>query len=349
MNVYFQNVCLMLNPNNYAFDARSAKGMQLQERWTYTPAPDEAGDYPLTIEVRDASNKIVARGGTTVHVAQPRAGTAGIATLLMIGASLTERSIYPQHVFDLSVRDPYVLLKLVGSRGPDNMPPHGELRHEGYSGWTAEAFATRPQGILSRSGYYKGAETGSPFVYQDAQGRPVLDFKRYCDEFNAGKAPDFVTIQVGINDTWSATDETIDQRLDGMLSYYDQLVEMIHKVRADTKVGVFLVNPPSVSQDGFRNYKGSARQTRWQARRNQHRVVERLIAKYGSREREHIYLMPIYLNLDTENGYPTATSPVNSHSEQTVIRVSNGTHPNEAGYRQIGDVIFCWLKSMLDH
>lgn len=44
-----------------------------------------------------------------------------------------------------------------------------------------------------------------------------------------------------------------------MLGYYDQPVVMIHKVRQETKIGVFLINPPSVSQDGFRNYRGPGR------------------------------------------------------------------------------------------
>lgn len=345
-NIYFENICLMLNPADYTFDVRSPKGLQLQERWSYTPEADEAGEYPLMIEVRDASNKVVGRGTTTVRVAPPQAGTKGYATLLMTGASLTERSVYPRHVLDLSIRDPYVLLKFVGSRGPNNLPPTGELRHEGYSGWTAEAFATR-EGPLSRSGYHKRPETGSPFVYKDSAGKPVLDFKRYCDQFNDGKAPDFVTIQVGINDTWTATDETIDERIDVMFGYYDQLVDMIHRLRSDTKIGVFVVSPPSASQDGFRNYRGPGKQTRWQVRRNQHRLVERFISHYGGREREHIYLLPVYLNLDTVNHYPTFTAPRNMRSPQMVARVNDGTHPDEAGYRQNGDVIFCWIKSML--
>ena len=345
-NVYFENVCLMLNAANYAFDVHSPKGLHLQERWTYTPKVDEAGNYPLTIEVRDALNKVVGRGSTTVHVARPDAGTQGIATLLMIGASLTERSVYPQHVLNLSIRDPYLTLKFVGSRGPNNLPPTGELRHEGYSGWTAQAFVTR-EGPLSRSGYHKRPETGSPFVYKDSSGKPVLDFKRYCEEFNGGDPPDFMTIQVGINDTWTSTDETINKRIDEMFTYYDQLVTMVRNFGSQTRIGVFVVSPPSSSQDGFRNYRGAAKQTRWQVRRNQHRLVERFIAHYGGREREQIYLMPVYLNLDTANHYPTFNSPRSARSSESVDRVNDGTHPNEAGYQQNGDVIFCWIKSML--
>ncbi len=348
LNVYFENVCLMLNPANYAFDARSPKGVQWQNRWAYTPQADEAGDYPLVIEVRDFSNRVVARGSTVVHVVRPQVESEGLATVLMIGASWTQASIYPKQVFDLSIKDPYVLLKFIGSRGPDNLPPTGEVRFEGYNGWTAQAFATLA-GPLSRSGYFKRPETGSPFIYRNSAGKFALDFKRYCDEFNGGLGgPDFVTISLGTNDTFSTTDETIDQTIDKMLGYYDELVAMVHGVRPTTKLGVSLIPPPSTSQDGFRNYNGARKQTRWQTRRNSHRLVERLIKHYGSREREHIYLLPVYLNLDTAGNYPTSTTARSMHSAEVVTRVSNGTHPAEAGYRQMGDVIFCWIKSQLE-
>lgn len=346
MNIYFRNVCLVLNPANYVFDVHCPKGLLLQERWAYTPQAGDAGDYPITVEVIDENNEVIARASSIVRVAPSNAGTEGYATLLIIGASFTEYSIYPQHVLDLSVRDPYVLLKLVGSRGPDNRPPTGELRHEGYSGWTAQAFATL-SGPLSRSGYHKRPATGSPFVYEDENGQPTLDFARYCEQFNAGQGPDFVTIQVGTNDTFTATDQTIDARIDDMLGYYDQLVQMIRDLRPETKIGAVLITPPSTSQDGFRNYIGAGKQTRWQFRRNQHRVIERMIEHYGGRESENIYLVPTNINLDAEHHFPTWTAPRNARSTEKVMRVNNGTHPDEAGYRQIGDVIYSWIKVML--
>jgi lysophospholipase L1-like esterase len=59
--------------------------------------------------------------------------------------------------------------------------------------------------------------------------------------------------------------------------------------------------------------------------------------------------MPVYLNLDVENNYPKTTMPLNLRSQENTSRVSDGTHPNEAGYRQNGDVIFSWIKSMLSN
>jgi hypothetical protein len=343
-NIYFDNIVLVLNRDNYAFDVICDKGLQLAERWTLTPEATDVGEYPIQVVVRDETNSVLARGRSTVRVVPFEQKVPGLTTLLLVGASLTEYSIYPQQLLDLDKKDGYMLLRFIGSRGPNDAPPTGELRHEGYSGWTAEAFVTL-HGPLSRSGYYKRPETGSPFVYETSAGQYQLDFARYCKEFNGGVGPDAITIHLMPNDIFTATDDTIEARVDKMLGYYDALIKEFHKVRANTRVGVVLPTPPSQSQDGFRNYRGAGRQTRWQYRRNLHRALERAIQKYGGREGEHIYLVPVYANFDTAHHYPTVTGPVNARASETAVRVNNGTHPAPEGYQQTADSIYCWLKA----
>jgi lysophospholipase L1-like esterase len=343
-NVYFDNVILTLNTNSYAFDVTCPKGVQLQERWTYTPASGEAGDYPILIEVRDDSNKVAARGRSVIRVSAENQIARPVA-LLIVGDSLTEYSIYPRHILNLSKQGGKTHLRFIGSRGAGNMPPTDDLRHEGYSGWTAEAFATL-SGPVARSGYYKPGATGSPFMYEASDGSKALDFARYCQEFNDGKGPDLITIGLGTNDIFTASDDTIEERIDRVLKYHDQLVESMLKVRADTRLGVQLETPPSNSQDGFRGYVGLGKQTRWQFRRNQHRLMERMIRHYGGRIEERIYIVPNYVNLDTVHGFPAGPSPANARSSEPTTRVINGTHPSDSGYQQIGDVIYSWIVSM---
>lgn len=344
-NIYFDNIILTLNVDNYAFDVACLKGLQFQERWTYTPTAEEAGDYPITIEVRDESHTLVARGRSIIRVAAERPA-ADPATLLIVGDSLTEYSVYPKHILELSKRGGASRLRFLGSRGEGNMPPTDELRHEGYSGWTAEAFATL-SGPLSRSGYHQRGATGSPFMYEAGDGSKALDFARYCQEFNNGDGPDLITIGLGTNDVFTANDATIEATIDRMFMHYDAVLDSMRKARADSRLGVQLPTPPSTSQDGFRNYIGPGKQTRWQYRRNQHRLVERLLSRYGDRIDEHVYVVPNYLNLDTVHGFPMWSPPVNARSDETMTRVNNGTHPSEAGYQQIGDVVYSWIVNML--
>lgn len=344
-NLYLDNVVLVLNRENYTFEVICDKGMQLEERWTFKPEASDVGDYKMEVIVRDETNAILARGSSKLRVVPFNKTVSGLTTTLLVGASLTEYSIYPQHLLDLDRRDGYLLLKLIGSRGPEQGPPTGALRHEGYSGWTAQAFVTL-HGPLSRSGYYKRPDTGSPFVYETSPGKIQLDFARYCQEFNGGQGPDVITIHLIPNDVFTATDETIEARIDTMLGYYDDLIKEFRRVRSDTRVGLIMTAPPSRSQDGFRNYRGAGRQTRWQYRRNLHRSLERMAQRYTGRESENIYLVPIFVNFDTERHYPMYTTEVNARSTTTIERVNNGTHPAPAGYQQIGDSIYCWIKAV---
>jgi lysophospholipase L1-like esterase len=344
-NLYFDNVVLVLDRADYAFDAICEKGNQLDERWTFTPTPKDVGDFPLEVMVRDESNDVIARGSTVVRVVPKAGGTTKVTTLLLVGASLTEYSVYPQELLDLDSRDEHLQLKLIGSRGKGDGPPEGALRHEGYSGWTAQAFVVFA-GPLSRSGIYKRPDTGSPFVYEDEPGKKHLDFGRYCKEFNDGKAPDALTIHLIPNDIFTANDETIDKRTEEMIGYYDQLIDAFHKFAPEMRIGVILTAPSSRSQDGFRNYIGAGRQSRWQYRRNIHRAWEMMIKHYAGAEKRNVYLVPSYVDFDVERHYPTWTAPASARATQSLVRVKNGTHPSPEGYQQMADAIYCWLKAI---
>ncbi len=345
-NIYFDNVVLVVNPANYIFDVSCDLGFQYDDRWTYTPQAEEVGDHPIKIEVRNEANAVIARARSTVRVARPQAGADRTFTFLAIGDSHLQKDVYVQHLLDLSKADAHLKVTLIGSRGKGNKPPSDDLRHEGYNGWTAEAFATRVR-PKPRTGNYVPAETGSPFIYVDRNGQARLDFEQYSKEFNQGRPIDFVIIQLGGNDIWNATDENIDVIIDKVFGYYDQLIKMIHDYSKETKIGVIMLDPLSRSQHGYRNYRGERKQTRWQYRRDQHRMVERQIEKYGGREEENIYLVPVHLNLDCVHGFPMQTYPRNARMPVEEQRVSDGAHLSPEGYRQFGDSIYAWLKVTL--
>lgn len=353
-NLYFANAFLALNPANYAVDVVSRRGSQQSRRWTWVATDDpqnrDVGTHPLAMEIRDAENRVIARASTLLQV-MPREVTKEQkpVSVLLIGDSLTNASVYSGRIAELAKEDGFPL-RLVGTRGPgaEAQPGGGDgsgNRHEGYGGWTAQRFATHFTGI-ARGGEYK--QCGSPFLYQENEsGAAKLDFPRYCREFNGGKAPDFVTLLLGCNDTFHATDETIEERITFMLEHYETLVAMIHSHSPDTKVGAVLPMPPAATQDAFGKNYGSG-QTRWQYRRNQHRVLERMTEAFGNREEENVFLVPAWLNLDPVHGFPAEEARIHAHAESTIRRQNNGVHPSPAGYRQIGDSIYAWLRSRIE-
>lgn len=347
-NLYFDNASLLLNPASLAVDVTCAQGMQQNERWTWRPKPEETGEFPLGLELRDGGNTVIARASSVVRVSSRKVDPLPDrpVTLLMIGDSLTAASIYPGQVLALAKEDG-LPLTLIGSRGPgaEEGQPLGEVRHEGYGGWTAERFATHYTG-KARGGPYR--ECGSPFLYEsdpeDANEKPHLDFARYCAELNGGVGPDFVTILLGCNDTFNATEETIEERIDSFRKHTETLLAMIHTASPKTRIGLILPMPPAANQDAFGANYGSG-QTRWQYCRNRHRLVERMTADFSGRENAGIQLVPAHLSLDPVHGFPAVSVPVHSRTEVTMNRQNNGVHPSAEGYRQIGDAVYAWLRS----
>lgn len=338
-NLYFDNVSLVVNPANWVFDVDSPRGSQQAERWTWTPTPADVGDHPFLLQVLNQENQIVASARSVVRVVPADRNAGNPLSLLCIGDSLTHASQYTQHLLDLSAQPGNPQLQLVGSHWRGEPNPN---RHEGYGGWTARRFATH-FAEPARSGMHP--HRGSPFLYPDAAGKPQLDFTRYCQDVNQGKFPDVVTIFLGPNDIFNNNDQTIEGSIDDMLQNLDLLIEMIRRNNEVSKIALMLAVPPAATQDAFGANYGSGN-TRWQYKRNQHRLLERMIEKYSKQEPQRLYLVPTHINLDCLHNYPAATLPPNANTETPIARLNNGVHPAQSGYHQIADTLFAWLKAL---
>lgn len=339
MNVYFDNVVLVVDPTDYVFDVTCPRGIQQAERWTCLAAPNEVGSCPFMLEVRDGQNTIIARATSRLEIVPADAGKDRNLSVLMVGDSLTHASVYPEHVLKLSKTPGNPRVKLLGSHHPDNTPP--EIHHEGYGGWTAHMFAHHWTGVARQGRHTK---RGSPFLYEDDAKQKKLDFARYLKDIGAAEPPDFVTIFLGPNDVYSAGDESIEAGIDTMLTAYDQLIAMVRAASPKTRIGVMLPVPPAGTQDAF-GIDSRNGQTRWQYKRNQHRLVERMLARYAGRESENLFVVPTEVNLDCLHNYPSATVKANAHADVEITRLTNAVHPAASGYRQIGDTLFAWIKS----
>ncbi len=333
MNLYFENVALMVNRRNYLINVTCKKGKHQDERWTFIPTAKDVGQFPLLLDIKNEENKVIATATTIIHITDPAHAIIPISrTMLIVGDSLTAASYYPQRLLDLVKTHSFPHLKLIGTTGRGKKPGKTN-RHEGRSGWTALRFATLYD--------EKHPTNRSPFMYKAEGDKPALDFERYCKEQNNGKAPDVVTIFLAPNDIFHATDDTIKAKSDLMLKHYDQLIAMIHKYSPSTKIGVMMPIPPAASQDAFSGY--GTTKTMWKYRRHQHGLRTRMLAKYGNRETENISIVPIAVNVDCVHNYPTVTVPANSHSTKKITRLFNAVHPAKSGYFQIGDSLYAWL------
>ncbi len=343
INIYFDNLILTPRSDLYLYDVDCAKGTQQTERYTWVPKPEEVGVYPLSLKVYDLQEKLVAEGTTKVHVYPADAGAGTEATLLIVGDSLTHGNVYPAEVFDLCNKaEGNPKLTLIGSFAPNKTRP--EVKHEGYGGWAAATFTSKWSADIWTPENRRGR---SPFLYEQ-DGKHGLDFQKFCDEQNAGKGPDYITILLGCNDNFGAKDDTIEKSIDSFLANMEVLLKEFHRVRPDTKIGIVTLLPPSASQDAFGapgNY--GCGQTRWQYRKNQHRVLEREYATFSGREAENVFIVPAYVNLDCVHNVITQKVAVNARNPEIVVRQANGVHPDGTGYRQLADSIYNWLKGTM--
>lgn len=182
----------------------------------YTPKDGEVGEYPLTLAVYGEGNRLLAQAGTVVRVVDPVPVAA--LSVLIIGDSLTNASIYPLQVLENSTADANLEVRLIGTNMPRKDNP--ALRHEGYGGWTAARFVSH----YEADAWKDGRRACSPFMFAGDDGKPVFDYARYCREQNDGKAPDAATILLGCNDTFGATEEKQADAIQACLANMDTLV-----------------------------------------------------------------------------------------------------------------------------
>ena len=340
INIYFDNIILAHDSRNYIFDVECKYGRQDVERWHFIPEDKDVGNLPLTIKVFDSNSNLLAQASTTLYVTPRNAGKGKNISLLLIGDSLTDASVYPQELYKMLKTEGNPDVKFIGTHsGGGNPPKENTPSHEGYSGWTWNKFCTRRVESPDSCIYKRG---NSPFIVIK-DDKTVLDFKAYCEKNNDGKTPDYITLFLGINDCFGANDLNIEASIDNIFKYADILIAEFRKTGPDTKIAVALIPPPVGTQDGF-GQSYNCGQTRWQYRKNQHRLLERMLQKFADREKENIFLIPVYLNLDCVNNYPKKEEQINARNPKKIIRDANCVHPSKEGYYQIADSFYNWLK-----
>jgi lysophospholipase L1-like esterase len=343
VNLYFRNLILTPPGRVWIFDVSCAKGRQLAERWTFLPKDEDAGDWPITLEVRDAEDKVAATGRTTIRVARAGAGAGQPLRLLCIGDSGTHASAYTAELMKSCAGPEQPKLKLIGTHHPP-FAAAGNV-HEGYGGWTFQNFVEKYTDKPVAGDHF---HRSSPFVFGTPKG-PVFDVPRYIKESCGGVPPDYVTMFLGANEMAAVAmnpgnpDSTAS--IESVLGHADRLIAGWRAAAPKAKIGLVTMYPPT-NQDGFgANYGCSLKY--WPYRKAQHQLVEMMIAKYGRRANDGLYVIPAYVMLDTEHAFPIESQPASARTTEKIPRIVNALHLSSGGYGQLSDSIFGWLKCMV--
>ena len=347
-NIYFRNILLTANPANYIFDVNCKVGRNDVKRWRFTPTAADGGKtYPLTVKVYNQNGAPAAYGKTTIHVAPADAGKDRELSILVVGDSLTNATVYSTRLHTLCKQPGNPKLTMIGSHcGGGRMTVPGGVAHEGYGGWTWKAFMNRypdEAKLEKMTPVQKNYATNKFLVLKD--GKRVFDLTAYLKKYNQGKTPDVITFQLGVNDVFSADETALPQRIKTILEDADKLIGEFRKVAPDALIGVGYVTP-GANQDAFgTSYKCG--QTAWGYQRNHFRLNQAMAKHFAKYKDAKLVMIPSNVGLDTENNFPVRKEPVNSQNKAVISRQSNGVHPAAAGYNQIGDTYYAWLKNQL--
>jgi lysophospholipase L1-like esterase len=147
--------------------------------------------------------------------------------------------------------------------------------------------------------------------------------------------PDIITFQLGVNDIAGANDENVHRRCEAILKNADELIAAARAGAPEAIMGVGLVTPGCSSQEGF-GHDYNCGLTRWQYKKNQHTLNAAMLKHFADYPDKKVFIIPTSLNLDCENNFPVFKGVQ-----------CNGVHPTAAGYNQMGDTYYSWMKYWL--
>ena len=184
------------------------------------------------------------------------------------------------------------------------------------------------------------SQSGNPFWIGGA-----INFPQYLAN-NSLAMPDYVLIQLGVNDSFQMTaDAAVETLTTTAFAQLDSLIASIKAANTNVKIGLMMA-PTYASQDAFgTNY--ASNYTAFRAKRNIVIWNRKLVDYYKTKENTGVYLVGSGFNVDAIENFPiTEGLQVNSRNPKLVSMQNNAVHPSDYGYLQIRDVAFSFVKAV---
>ncbi len=362
--IYFRNVIDSAVPGSYAYEVFCERGTQEKSRWAWTPGEEDAGkSFELELRLFNDYGMAVS-GKTRIVVSGPPADPERKITLALLADSGVNCK-YAEHLMTVMRSGGFPNYTPVGSHaGQGQVPEPGGIAHDGYGGFSWNCFLSRwlysqeelPQAQneaerqqMESFGIVKLPKDDwrlrSPLLRLE-NGKKILDIPRWLDRINAGKAPDFIVIQLGGNDMSDCRVEDLDARVAKVMERAGTLLRELRRNAPGSVIGV-TTSPIGCGQDGFgANY--GCRESEYQFRRCIHRYNRELTELVRGLDDPKIVSVPLHHTIDPENSYLCADLPAHARTERKVRRQINALHPTLEGGAQLGDALYCWLRKQLE-
>ncbi|MCI1959146.1 MAG: SGNH/GDSL hydrolase family protein [Clostridia bacterium] len=239
-------------------------------------------------------------GYTTVYAYDNNKNLDG-KTVMFLGDSLINQNLYSQYFKELAGN-----VNLIGNLGTkDN-------RNEGRGGWSAYDYCNE----TTKYGFT------NPFL-----NNGKFDFSYYMKN-NKFKSPDYVIIDLGINDLNLKNHNTHSE----ILSYFDEIEKSIHSYNKDIKI---IFNTPLMLFDTVTT--NTAKNTRLE-------FVQSLYNRYINTE--NVYVSPIFFNVDCYTDFKFEENTIDEYNQDSAMTVTDTTHPNNGGYLNIAKATLSFIYSI---
>ncbi len=371
-NIYFENIIYPYSAD-LEVDVWCDYGRNLGNCWRIDSFDGVPKEFTLTILLYAPFGRLISKKSTTVKVYDKKNKTP--LTLHVIGDSMTRSEYYIEQAvkknrpittigsrsIDLSVRhdgmggwrcvDYFTRYHDEGAGVSQFLFPKG-VYGEMYYG--DKLFEERAQGEYIGYYGYRGFEkhelSEGMFFYDDGlkkieNGSEVLVEANPEYEFSYEKylkrggfnTPDVVSILFGANELQNSTYDSMYDDISDYIKNLMQLVAEIKKVNADIKI---IINLPPCGGDQY--CWGLAKGCSATSKRYNFVVktaTEALLESFDNRQNEGIYISPMGMAVDPVYGIERLQFGANLHATDRITQQANWVHPNQSGYRQMGDVL----------
>lgn len=319
-NIYWDGLLDTPLPHEqFEKDFSASYGQQLDHRWRITPTAGNAGTHAASLTCYHNGIEIASKT-TELVVKAESAGNGVTRKALIIGDSIVNGGVISQTILDnVAAATSTFAVTLLGTQGS------GSAKHEGRSGWTYGQFAT----------------AGSPFF----NGGASFDFAGYLAANSwSMAATDSIFIQLGTNDFFTVAPSGLAAAILTTAAYLDALITGLRAGVANINIWLCLTPQPAFSVHAQGLSYGSTYNL-FEVKKNYSAWRQTLIDLYGGGT-NNIRILGTNCAIDTRNNYTLVTEPLNARNATTASYQSDNVHPTTGGRQQLGDPMYCALKSL---
>lgn len=303
-DIFLKNV-IVGNYNKFIV-GKSGTGEQLSRRIRYIVSSAGTTNTSITL-YDDTYNEIQTKNISYVN-ANLSAHSGETLKVLVIGDSFINSGYVTSGMINDFEND-VATLQLLGTLGTSpNL-------HEGRSGWSSYEY-THESSVGSVS---------NPFINSGE-----FNFSHYISANNIS-TPDYVIINLGINDGWK------DMHGTTTAENLQTMIDSIHDYNSAIKVIIGTTPSPYLgdAENGYLAYLLTNRKRQMLTRN----VLENIT------ESANTIICPIHLNFDTDYNFSMTTIVKNGENSETVPYCADDTHPSHMGFYQIADSYYACIKA----